>query len=54
MSDANFVIVGVMGGGNLNGTSTERHVDNDVVGNDGDFAVGDEGVLDEFAVKVLE
>jgi hypothetical protein len=44
-------IVGVMGWGNLDSTSTKRHVDSDRIGDDGDSSAV-ERVNDEFAVKV--
>jgi len=54
VADANLVIIGVVGRGDFHSTSSERHIDDDVVCNDGDFAVGDEGVFSKFAVEMLE
>jgi hypothetical protein len=45
-------IVGIVCGGDLDGTGTERHVDSDGIGNDG-YAAAKEGVNGKFAVKVL-
>jgi hypothetical protein len=47
-----FVVVRVVGGGHLDRSSTERHVDGDRVGDDGEAAV-EEGVESELAVEVL-
>ena len=52
MADTNFVIVEIMSRGNLDGTSTEFHVDNNVISDDRNLSV-DEGVLGEFAVQML-
>ncbi|KAI3493165.1 hypothetical protein L1887_42182 [Cichorium endivia] len=40
---ADLVIVGVVRRGDLDGTGSELHVDDDGVGDDGDLAAGDEG-----------
>ncbi len=53
MALADFVIVGVVSGGDLDGTRSELHVDDDRVGNDGDLATGDEGVDHVLAVEML-
>ena len=50
---ADLVIVLIVCGGDLDRTGTELHIDDDGVGDDGEAAVGDEGVLEEFTVKVL-
>ena len=52
MADTNFVIVEIMSRGNLDGTSTEFHVDNDVISDNRNLSV-DKGVLGEFAVQML-
>ena len=50
---ADLVIIRVVCGGNLDRTSTERHVDDDGVCDDGYTSRGDEGMLSKFAVQVL-
>ena len=52
MANTNFVIVEIMSRGNLDGTSTEFHVDNDVISDNRNLSV-DKGVLGEFAVQML-
>lgn len=47
------VVVRVVRGGDLHGTSSELHVDGDGVGDNGDASV-EEGVDSEFAVQVLD
>jgi len=47
------VIVGVVSGGDLDGTSTVVHVNQHVISNDDNFAVGTEGMLKLLANKVL-
>jgi hypothetical protein len=48
----NLVIVRVVGGRNLDGSSPELHVNNDVVCDDGDPPL-DEGMLCKFAMQML-
>ena len=49
MANTNLVIVEIMSRGNLDGTSTEFHVDDDVISDDRNLSV-DEGVLGESVV----
>mmetsp|Transcript_113724 Transcript_113724/g.317616 ORF Transcript_113724/g.317616 Transcript_113724/m.317616 type:complete len:208 (-) Transcript_113724:465-1088(-) len=51
VSFAAFVIIRIMGGGNLDGTGTKRHVDQFGIGNNGNFA-STKGMNDEFAVQM--
>jgi hypothetical protein len=53
MTDSNFIIVSVVRGGNLNGTGTKLHVDDNRVRDDWNSAV-DERVDGEFSVKMLQ
>jgi hypothetical protein len=49
---SDFVIIEVVGGGHLDSSGTESHVDNNIVQNNWDPA-SREGVNDELAVEVL-
>lgn len=51
---SNLVIVGIMRRGDLDGTSSEFHVDDDGVCDDGKTTGRNERVFEEFAVKVLK
>ena len=52
MSFPTFIIIGVVGGGDLDGTSAESHVNSDAISNNGDFAVG-KGMNECLANQVL-
>lgn len=53
MTDSNFIIVSVVRRGDLNGTGTKLHVDDNRVRDDRNSAV-DERVDGEFSVKMLQ
>ena len=53
MTRANLVVIRIVRGRDLDGTSSESHVDNDSVRDNGDAAV-DEGVFNKLAVKMLD
>lgn len=53
MPQPSFIIVRVVRGCHFDGSGTELHVDGDGIGDDGETAVGDEGMNGEFTVEVL-
>ena len=52
MANTTFVIVEIMSRSNFDGTSTEFHVDDDVISDDRNLSVH-EGVLGKFAAQML-
>lgn len=52
MSHADFIIIGIVSGGNLNCAGSKFHIDDDSVCDDGEFTV-EEGVYSKFPVQML-
>lgn len=51
---ADLIIILIVSRGDLDGTCTEFHVDDDGIGDNGEAAIRDKRMLEEFSVKVLQ